>query len=78
MSNSEHVKTPLKTIPEPEPNTRSVFVLHGLFPAFRGQGNLDLVCGNCGQILVEGAGSGLTISNIVIRCPKCGAFNEIP
>lgn len=78
MSNSEHVKKPLKIIPEPEPNTRRVFMLQGLFPAFRGQGNVDLVCGKCGQILVEGAGSGLTISDVVIRCPKCRAFNEIP
>jgi len=78
LTDSEHIKIPLKIIPEPEPETRTVLILKGLSPAFRGQGNVDLTCGNCGQVLVEGAGSGFTISNVVIKCPKCGYFNEIP
>lgn len=76
----ENVKIPLTVIPEPEPNTRAVLVIQGDLPAFRGEGNVDFICGNkeCGQILVESVGRGIWMKNLVIRCPKCKSFNEIP
>jgi hypothetical protein len=78
MKKPEHLKVPLKIIPEPEPNTRTVFLLQGLFPAFKGEGDIDKVCGNCGLILLEGVGRGIEIRNLVIRCPKCKSYNELP
>ena len=68
----------LKTITKPAEGTRTVFEIKGLIPAFSGKGKTDLVCGNCGQVLVEGIGEDVVIKNIVIKCPKCGNYNEIP
>lgn len=72
---STHAKIPLKTIPEPKPNTRTVFIAK-VSPIIKGVGDIDLVCGECGEILVEGIGHG-QIKNIVIRCPKCNTYNDI-
>lgn len=73
-----HLRIPLRIIPAPQPDTRVVFEIKGLFPALKGQGETDLVCGDCGQVLIEGVGSDAVIKNIVIKCPKCGKYNEIP
>jgi phage FluMu protein Com len=72
------IKVQLKTIPAPAEGTRTVFVVQGKFPVFKGQGNTDLVCGHCGQVLVEGMGGDAIIKNIVIKCPNCENYNEIP
>ena len=71
QASSQHIKIRLKVIPQPALNTRTVSV-----STFKGQGDIDLLCGICGEILVEGISKGMTIGNIVIRCLKCGAFNE--
>lgn len=68
----------LKVISEPDPNTRSVFIYDGEGTvAFRGyQVGLALVCGSCKSHLVVGI-SRENIQNIVIRCKKCGSYNEV-
>jgi ribosomal protein S27E len=71
-------KVKLRTIPMPAEGTRTVLELQGKFPAFKGKGDTDLVCGNCGQVLVEGMGGDAVIKNIVIKCPNCGNYNELP
>ena len=71
-------KVKLRTIPRPAEGTRTVFELQGIFPAFKGKGETDLVCGNCEQVLVEGIGADAVIKNIVIKCPNCGNYNELP
>jgi phage FluMu protein Com len=71
-------KVQLRIIPTPAEGTRTVFVIQGLFPAFSGKGETDFVCGHCGQVLVEGIGGDAVIKNIVIKCPKCENYNEIP
>lgn len=68
----------LKVIPAPAAGTRTVLEMQGAVPAFKGTGGRDLVCGHCGQVLVEGIGSDAVIKNIVIKCPKCQKYNEIP
>jgi phage FluMu protein Com len=68
----------LKVIPVPVAGARTVLELQGAFPAFRGKGETDLTCGLCGQVLIEGIGGDAVIKNIVIKCPKCGNYNEIP
>jgi len=78
MSKIPNVQIGLSVIPEPKPNTRTVLIPKGDFPVLRGEGNLDLICGKCGQILVESAGRGIWLKNFVIQCPKCKSFNEIP
>lgn len=69
-------KVKLKIIPKPEPNTRTVFVTTVL-PVIKGVGNVDLICGNCKAVLIDGINKG-QISNIVIQCPICKFYNEIP
>jgi len=68
----------LTVIPEPAPNTRSLLVPQGKFPVIRGEGDMDLVCGKCGQVLVESVGKGVWLKNLVIRCPNCKSYNEVP
>lgn len=67
----------LKVIPEPDPNTRAVFIYQGegtvIFTGY--QVGLALVCGSCKSHLVEGMPKG-NIQNIVIRCKNCGSYNE--
>lgn len=53
-------------------------------PAFVGDGQDDLLCGDCGVVL----GSGISIDTIrdkfvtptqlLIKCPECGAHNCLP
>ena len=69
-------KIMLKIIPEPKPNTRTVFT-GKVLPFIKGVGNVDLLCGNCKAVLMEGIDDG-QVTNIVIRCPICRFHNEIP
>lgn len=68
----------LKLIPEPDPNTRSVFIYDGEGSvAFRGTDiGLALCCGQCGSHLTEGIRRE-NIRNVVLKCNKCGKYNEI-
>lgn len=66
----------LKIIPKPEPKTRTVFT-GKVLPFIKGVGNINLLCGNCNAILVKGINEG-QIRNIVIQCPICKFYNEIP
>lgn len=75
---AEHEKRKLKIIPKPEPQTRTVLEPKpNVIPVIKGNGTIDLLCGNCGETLVEGITDG-QIRNIVIHCPKCCSYNEIP
>lgn len=67
----------LSVIPEPDPNTRAVFVYSGegtiIFRGF--EVGLALCCGQCKSHLVVGM-KRKQIQNIVLRCKGCGAYNE--
>jgi len=67
----------LKVIPEPDPNTRSVFIYSGEGSiVFRGfEVGLALTCGQCSSHLVVGMPRE-NIRALVIKCNSCGAFNE--
>jgi hypothetical protein len=70
----------LRSIPEPEPNTRTVFVYEGPGTAvFRGvgAGGTTFVCASCESPLAEDVGE-LQLRNLVLVCKGCGAFNELP
>ena len=69
----------LKVIPKPKPYTRVVLEpkLGEVLPVITGNGDLNLLCGNCSAVLVEGINNG-QIRDIIIHCPICRHFNEIP
>lgn len=66
----------LQIIPKPKLGTRTVFT-GKVLPFIKGGGDLNLLCGNCNAILVKGINEG-QIRNIVIQCPICKFYNEIP
>ena len=69
----------LKVISKPKPYTRVILEpkLGEVLPVIKGNGDLNLLCGNCGTVLVEGINDG-QIRDILIHCPICRHFNEIP
>jgi len=66
----------LNVIPKPSEGTRTV-IESKVSPAFKGEGDSDYICGNCGAVLAEKIRRG-QIKNIVIHCPKCGQYSEFP
>lgn len=70
-------RVPLRVIPEPDPNTRTVFEKMGdgtiLFQGF--ETNIALVCGTCGAPLAAGIHP-TQMKSVVLRCKRCNAFNE--
>lgn len=73
-----HEKRILKVIKRPKRKKRAVLsTKKGIrTPVINGLGDLDLLCGKCFTLLVEGINEG-QIQNVVLQCPKCRAFNEI-
>jgi hypothetical protein len=68
----------LRSIPEPEPNTRAVFFHKGPGTVVMyGDGDTTFVCASCESALAENVWE-LQIRNIVLVCAACGAFNELP
>ena len=41
-----------------------------------GQGNINLLCGNCSAILAEGIESG-QLQDVVLHCAACGSYNDV-
>jgi hypothetical protein len=68
----------LKIIPQPQPDTITLLIPkpQEALPLIKCDADLNLVCGNCGVILVEGIMEN-EIKNIAIRCPICKQYNEI-
>jgi hypothetical protein len=66
----------LRIVPKPKEGTASVLVPGKDFkgPLISGPGEVDLVCGSCGTILVRGVGN--SILNLVFMCPGCGSYNQ--
>ena len=69
------MKVLLKIIPTPPKGTRAVLIPQTP-PAIKGEGPIKMYCENCHTILVDGVYEN-QIRNIVIKCPKCGFYNEI-
>jgi len=69
----------LRVIPKPKPQTRAILEpkVGEILPVIKGYGNLNLLCGNCGAVLVTGINEG-QIRNMVIHCPICRYYNDIP
>ena len=67
----------MTTIPEPPNGTRAVYKGRGAGTiAFRGEGRgLSYVCGRCSATLAKDVRGG-SLNNLVLKCNRCGAFNE--
>jgi hypothetical protein len=47
-------------------------------PLFRGNGDVDYVCGHCGAVMAAGMGPRQHVIVDTARCSGCGAENEFP
>jgi hypothetical protein len=47
-------------------------------PLFRGSGDTDYLCGNCGSIIAASMGPAQRVIIDVATCASCGAENEFP
>ena len=70
-------KVAMRTIPEPPKGTRAVYRGRGAGTiAFRGEDEaLSFVCGKCSSTLAKNVKGG-QLNNLVLKCNRCGAFNE--
>ena len=65
----------LHIIPKPGEGTRAVLRSdQKAFTFITGVGDLDLLCGECGHRLVQGAGE--AISKVVFECTECHSYND--
>jgi hypothetical protein len=69
----------LRKIQKPALDTRVILEpkWKEVLPVIRGNGDLNLLCGNCGAILAQGIFGG-RIRDIVIHCPVCDSYNNLP
>jgi hypothetical protein len=47
-------------------------------PLFRGNGDIDYICGNCGFVIVSGFSANQHVIVDTAACPACGTTNEFP
>ena len=47
-------------------------------PLFRGTGDMDYLCGNCGAVIAAGMGPTQRVNVDVATCSACGAEVEFP
>ena len=70
----------LKVVDKPAKGTRTVFIAEYSDPDFvfmSGKGSLSYACGHCGKLLVNKIFLN-DLNDVVLRCPKCERYNEIP
>jgi len=76
VANLSHL--PLTVIPDPDPNTRTVYekkIGTGTTFFFDNQGRYSLDCGVCGAPLAV-VSDRQQVTRIVLRCAACGEFND--
>ncbi|AKG52713.1 hypothetical protein DGWBC_0020 [Dehalogenimonas sp. WBC-2] len=64
------------TIDEPAPKTRRTIFTGKTVPIFKGDGEINVLCGSCKAVLCQGLTNN-KVDNIVIKCPVCQGFNEV-
>ena len=70
----------LKIIPKPKPDSATLLLPKKgeVLPLIKLDGHLNLLCGKCSEILVEGLNEEEDqIMNVIVRCPVCRSYNEI-
>lgn len=70
----------LVVIAEPDPEERSIIappipVPSPLKPFLIGDGDINLLCGECGFQLAEGLSAG-QVAGVVFQCPRCMKYND--
>jgi rubrerythrin len=53
-------------------------IRRGAGPLFRGNGDTDYLCGNCGFVIVAGFNPTQHVTVDTTACPACSAINEFP
>jgi phage FluMu protein Com len=80
------VEIKCRIIPEPQQSTRPIYRKRNddnssttTDPFIEGKygGELDYVCGNCNNILVQNVSQGEISVDSVFQCPKCQEYNEV-
>ena len=77
----ENTKTWLEVVKKPHP--MASIIAPDRAPAFVGEEGEKLHCGSCSQVLSDGAsittirGQHRHLPELIVRCPDCGALNEI-
>ena len=51
---------------------------HGTGPLFKGNGDIDYLCGNCGFVIASGMSPTQRVPFDSVACSACGATNELP
>lgn len=76
-------KIQMEVIPEPEPNTASIFVLSKPnmvsktpYAVISGGSDTDYICGGCRTTVAAGVDRG-QVKNIVFKCLSCGSYNIV-
>lgn len=64
-----------RIIAEPAAGTRAVLDQNTL-PVAVSSGDINILCGSCGVVLFQGMVTD-SLGGIVVKCPKCGQFNEV-
>lgn len=72
---------PLRIVDEASTEGRSVLIKSGEPGPFfvrqgPARGDINLICGNCDFILVEGLQAADSLQNLILKCPECGACND--
>ena len=53
-------------------------VHRGAGPLYRGNGDTDYLCGNCGFVIAAGIAAGQRVTLDRATCAACGATNQFP
>lgn len=67
----------LKTTHAPSENDARE-IPRGAGPLFRGNGDIDYLCGNCGFVIAANMGPAQHFMLAHATCAACGATNEFP
>jgi hypothetical protein len=68
----------LKVTSANTPDTGGSSTPQGAGPLFRGNGDTDYLCGNCGFVIASGMSATQRVPFDSATCPACGATNELP
>jgi hypothetical protein len=68
----------LKVTSAPVADTSGCQAPQGAAPLFRGTGNTDYLCGNCGFVIASEMSPAQRVPFDSTTCPACGETNELP
>jgi len=73
------VQVALRVVDPPRIGGRTVLVVRSPgTPAVVGDGDLDVICGRCAQVVGRGIACPADIRGVVFQCGRCGNYSELP